>query len=417
MKNLIYIIISWIILSIIYVLELDNKAEMIISIILIINYIIIWKYNQLDIKLEYILLFLINLLGIISIIWSKDLISMYVGLEGYSYSLYYLLVMRLNPRRKRIGLIYIILNSLSSLSILYNIYIVFSTSNIFSIPLLSKVHMITERIGGEWLTIGILFKLGIFPFIEIYKTIYKEVKKGILYYVLFIPKVINIYIIYKLHKVIQLDGKILIFVGIITILYVGYKGLKTNLVNELLIYSSLLTTGYFIISLGFKIKNDLINIESNYWLPLFLYSFQLAILFILLFLWNRRSILDSFLIPSKFSFYFLLINIFSFIGIPPLSGFYLKVYLLYPIISEDDYILESRLLCLILFFLGNILSTLIYFKLIIPSSTLIDNPSSSSSSSIISNKDLEWALYLMIICSWLIITYPLYYELLYIWFK
>jgi len=69
---------------------------------------------------------------------------MYIGLEGYSYTIYYLIVKELTKERKRVGLNYIIINSISSILILYNLYIIIYEYNTITITLLSNL----ERING-----------------------------------------------------------------------------------------------------------------------------------------------------------------------------------------------------------------------------------------------------------------------------
>lgn len=402
---MIEILISWSIILITTMIELD-KNIILLLIIGVIYYMLI-KYTEWT--LEYKILIIINIISIYTIILSKDIISMYIGLEGYSYTIYYLIVKELTKERKRVGLTYIIINSISSILILYNLYLIIYEYNTITITLLSNL----ERINGIWFILGILFKLGIYPFITIYYRINKEISKGMILYITSVSPIINIYLLYKFNEILNFPNYIIGGIGIITIILANIKGLKETKINEILIYSSIITSSYIIISLGLYLNRE-IEFNRTYLLSITLYLLQVILIFSLILLWNRRSNLLTFNINSFFPYLSLIIVILSYIGFPPLSGYYLKIYLVYPIIV-NNYDLGIKLGIMTGFFIGNLLSILLYFKWIIPSSTLTNTLYSIS---LITNKEEKLIYWLIIIyiTTWLIIIYPIILGMIYIWY-
>ena len=402
---MIEILISWSIILITTMIELD-KNIILLLIIGVIYYMLI-KYTEWT--LEYKILIIINIISIYTIILSKDIISMYIGLEGYSYTIYYLIVKELTKERKRVGLNYIIINSISSILILYNLYIIIYEYNTITITLLSNL----ERINGIWFILGILFKLGIYPFITIYYRINKEISKGMILYITSVSPIINIYLLYKFNEILNFPNYIIGGIGIITIILANIKGLKETKINEILIYSSIITSSYIIISLGLYLNRE-IEFNRTYLLSITLYLLQVILIFSLILLWNRRSNLLTFNINSFFPYLSLIIVILSYIGFPPLSGYYLKIYLVYPIIV-NNYDLSIKLVIMTGFFIGNLLSILLYFKWIIPSSTLTNTLYSIS---LITSKEerLIYWLIIIYITTWLIIIYPIILGMIYIWY-
>ena len=76
-------------------------------------------------SLEYELLIGLGLLGLIWIEISNDIISLYLGLELYSFSIYILILVKESITIRRISIIYLILSSLISGILLYTFSIIF----------------------------------------------------------------------------------------------------------------------------------------------------------------------------------------------------------------------------------------------------------------------------------------------------
>ena len=120
---------------------------------------------------ETVFLMMNAAVGMLTMLWSNDLIVMFVGLELFSLCLYMLIAMSLEERvSKEAAFKYFILGSFASALMLYGISFIYGTVGSTYIPeLLSSTQnlLATNRLfllGFVLLIVGLCFKAAIFPF-------------------------------------------------------------------------------------------------------------------------------------------------------------------------------------------------------------------------------------------------------------
>lgn len=241
-------------------------------------------------KVEYEILIGLGLLGLIIIIISNDLISIYLGLELYSFSIYVLILVKETLSLGRISIIYLIISSLSSALLLlsfsyfyqifgtFNYDSIFQISHIFCNIPLSKISKISGMGGdsgiGEWsgyeenkiiflILIALLFKLGSGPFVYWLIRLYSDLDKRIFWYQLTVPKLVFFLLLVKFLTLFSFQdlqflsffSYFLFLIAIISIIIGAIGGLFQERDNMLLTYSSILNIGFILLTLALFILN------------------------------------------------------------------------------------------------------------------------------------------------------------------
>lgn len=186
-----------------------------------------------------------------------------------------------------------------------------------------------------------VYKLGLFPFFFWVKDVYKGLSFYNILLLIILPK-ISYFI--ALYKILVYDYTILI---IISLLFSALLGINQTKIKEILAYSSILNIGivFFIL-----IKANILYI---YYLLLYTF-FVLALLLIL----RYNYMLDYSSGFINIYIYLIILFIITLSGIPPLTGFFLKLTFLYIIF------LNHNLLFFLLIILGLSISLFIYLRFI-----------------------------------------------------
>ncbi|PJF20185.1 NADH dehydrogenase subunit 2 (mitochondrion) [Paramicrosporidium saccamoebae] len=347
------------------------------------NFSIISQETMKQNKVEYELILGLGLLGLIILGLSNDLIFLYLGLELYSFSIYFLILVKETLVLRKISIFYFIISSLSSALLLYSfsqLYKISGTLNMGEIKyLLGDISFANINLLIYSIILVFLFKLGSGPFLFWLIRVYSDLEKKILWYQLLIPKLFFFILLLKFTTLMSETNKYFIFsiyiMAIISILFGSIGGLFQIKDNKLLSYSSILNTGYILLTFAILLFNYKItignsNIETDkYWLIyqyFFVYFLNLLGLFSVLFLFRRSSkvsAFNSFLLQPYFFFSFFII-ILSFIGMPPFSGFFSKFYLFFSLFSYSN----LTNLTLIIFIGSTLISSFLYLKFLFASS-------------------------------------------------
>jgi NADH-quinone oxidoreductase subunit N len=409
------------------------------------------KIEEKDNSIEYDLLIGFSLIGLILITLSNDLIFIYLGLELYSYAIYILILVKETILIRRISIIYLILSSLMSALILYSFSLLYKFSGSLNLEYISNIISNTTHItsNGEngidyiiyLILLGFLFKLGTGPFIYWVLRVYSELSKKILWYQLTIPKFIFFILLLKFMELSSYNNSliyIIYFIAILSIIIGTIGGLFQNKDNMLLSYSSILNIGYILLSFTFIINYFYISsplteirnllsptIYMELWILIqffIVYIINLLGLFSILFLFSRSSFIFNFRSFFSNPFFYIsqrdtsgapevcfIILILSFIGFPPLSGFFSKFYLFYSLFSYPNLTTISVLI----FILSTLISSFFYFKFLFSSS--IDSNSSEKKIGVI-YQDTKISI-ILAFTTLFTLLYPFYFSSLYPFFN
>lgn len=343
------------------------------------------KNKNIDKKnsIEYEILISLGLIGLIWITFNKDIISLYLGLELYSFSYYILILVKETLVVRRISIIYLILSSLASSILLYSFYLIYDSFGSLNLDFISLITDLTYssdyNIILYLILIGLIFKLGLIPFSYWLIRLYADLDKKVLLYQLTIPKLIFFLLLLDFYLSLSNYNNLYIYIiyiiSIISIILGSIGGLFQKKDNLLLAYSSILNLGFIFLSLSLIFYNYRFNNNlDNLWINIqyfFIYFINLLGLFSALFLFNRSSYVFKFRNFLKYPFFFLslLILIFSFIGLPPFSGFFAKFFLFFTFFTNSNLLTIISISFLIVF---TLISSFIYFKFLFSSTTYSD---------------------------------------------
>jgi len=336
----------------------------------IIYLIVLYNYYNYYSKIasEYIILIFFNIFGMFIFIDSINSIIIFIAIELQSYALYlitstyYKNEKSVNIYSSKNGLIYFLLGSLASILILFGFTIIYSETGL--INLIDLTYYLTINInnlsyniifGFIFVFIGLFFKIGLAPLHNWLINIYTNSPTIVTIWISILPKISiltfiltlnylfsNIYILYYLNVFFQS------FI-ILSMIFGGLSGLPQFSIKRILAYSGLANSGYILLS-----------IWSNNQYSIFTYLFYIiqysithfvifmSVIFIIMYynnwlLFRRSHDNNKYSAPLSNLYLIDLINIISynkslaiifiicltsFMGLPPLLGFYGKYYVL-----------------------------------------------------------------------------------------
>ena len=344
--------------------------------------ITLFSYNYLrDLKIlnpEYFFLILLSLVGILLLLSSNNILSMYLGLEMQSICLYILATYRkYDLKSSEAGVKYFIIGALSSGILLYGLSLIygftnstdfFKISEIINQSIESKDNYLVLNTGFILILCGLFFKIAIVPFHMWAPDVYEGSPTPITAFFTTIPKIGAIGFLIKFLNIPFLafyEGWFLILylVAILSMILGSVAAVSQNNIKRLIAYSSISHMGFILIGV---LTSDQIGIKSVQ-LYLLIYTINiLGIFTCLLCLKNKIngvylekiSDFSGLLKKNSFISFSFAILLFSLTGLPPLSGFFGKLYVLISAVESKLYLLA------IVAILTSIISAFYYLKII-----------------------------------------------------
>lgn len=246
-------------------------------------------------------LYLVVLMCLFSLIILDDLILIYLVLEIQSFTLYILFNLDKKLLSIKSTLILFFLNGL--FSFFFIMYFIYYNNNLLV----------------YYLNILFVYKMGLFPFFFWVKDVYKGLTFYNILLLIIIPK-ISYFIV--LYKILIFDFTIII---ILSILFSAIIGINQTRLKEILAYSSILN-----ISIIFFMLTKANNLFIYY---LLLYSYFVIALLLILRYNYMLEYSSGFL---NVNIFLILLFVITISGIPPLTGFFLKLTFLYVIFFNDN---------------------------------------------------------------------------------
>ncbi len=368
--------------STLYVSSFINLIKIFIIFFTFIVLIISLDYIKLDLKFKgfefYIILFL-SIIGSIFLITANDFLTFYLSLELQSLAFYVLTSFKqISIFSVEAGLKYFVLGSFSSgifvfgASTFYGILGLYNFSDIcffFKYNINFLIYNNILILSLIFLVITILFKISAAPFHIWTPDVYEGAPTIITFFFSIVPKVAFLgFIIRFITQIFEFSLENVIFLLILSssissLILGSIAALLQKKIKRLLAYSSISNVGFLLMG---PTSNTLEGITASLIFFLF-YSFITTVFFFILinvrYLHNKlkfKNISEFFgLINTNFIIsIFLLLNLFSLIGIPPLAGFFGKFYLFFSVFSSN---LESLFIASIY---GSIISAVVYLRLI-----------------------------------------------------
>ena len=333
----------------------DDLSLFIKSIILISAFFVMFSsYSYVKInnilKIEYPILILCSLLGMLVMISSNDLIVFYIGLELQSLALYVLASFnRDNLLSSESGLKYFVLSALSSGLLLYGCSLIYGFSNSTNFEEISQNFNFEYGVifGMVFVIVGLAFKISAVPFHMWAPDVYQGSPTSVTLLFAILPKIaaLTVFIKFLYGPFLNLFDDwqfIIIFMSVASMILGAVAAIGQKNLKRLIAYSSISHMGYALAGLTTGTNQ---GVQSSI-IYLIIYLIMNLAFFSCLFMLKRNdkffeNIEDLSGLSKKHPILALsfLIILFSLAGIPPLAGFFAKFYVFMSVIEKEMYFL------------------------------------------------------------------------------
>jgi proton-translocating NADH-quinone oxidoreductase chain N len=318
------------------------------------------QYNQFENinAFEYIVLILLATTGLLLLVSSLHLMSIYLAIELQSFCLYILAALnRTSEFSTEAGLKYFVLGAFSSGLLLFGFSLVYAFTGTGNLINLFQFLCVTSSnnfivngvtIASIFILSAILFKLSAAPFHLWAPDIFEGAPTAITAFFGIVPKIAILVLLTRFSYLGFYDlffswQKLLIFASVSSIIIGTFGALVQSKLKRLMAYSAISHMGYILI--GFSCA-CLEGVEASY-IYILIYIIMTLIAFItILGIYQKKSltrlnyIRDLVILARSNPLLgvFLLIGFFSMAGIPPLAGFFSKMFLFVVAIQVSMYL-------------------------------------------------------------------------------
>ena len=331
-----------------------------------------YKYAILEniLKIEYSILILCSILGMLVMISSYDLIVFYIGLELQSLALYVLAAFnRDKTKSSEAGLKYFILSALSSGLLLYGCSLIYGFSGSTNFYLISENIFSSEYgniFGIVFILVGLAFKISAVPFHMWAPDVYEGSPTSVTLFFAVVPKVaaLTVFIRFLYVPFVSLIDQwqmIIIFLSLASMILGAVSAIGQKNLKRLIAYSSIGHMGYALAGLAVGTNSGI----QNSIIYICIYLVMNLGFFCCLFMMKRNNqFFDNLEDLSGLSknhpimSLSLLILLFSLAGIPPMAGFFAKFYIFISVVEQSMYFLA------IVGLVSTVISAFYYLKII-----------------------------------------------------
>nr|YP_009370758.1 NADH dehydrogenase subunit 2 [Eukaryota sp. BB2]AQL10455.1 NADH dehydrogenase subunit 2 [Eukaryota sp. BB2] len=342
-----------------FILFLQSTILLFSTIILVISnfYLKEEKYNL----FEPIVLILISILAMMFLLNSFDLMAIYLCIELQSFCFYILAAIR----RKNIysieaGLKYFILGSFSSSFLIFGFSFLYGFTGLTNIEDLINLYtqfqylqqyalvvdsfdqlFVGTTLGAFFILTGLFFKIYAAPFHFWIIDIYQGAPTFMTAFFATIPNFVLLYVFLRIldlfYHTYHIWYYIVLFVGILSLVLGSIGAIYQRTIKRLIAYSSVTHMGYFLLFIALYLKQGLYTMQFLFVYLILYVITTLGIFTIILMLYKHKHSNATFIeyfmnfanlykINPLLS-WILSLFLFSVAGIPPLPGFFAKLFL------------------------------------------------------------------------------------------
>ena len=302
-------------------------------------------------KIEYPVLVLCSVLGMMVMISSNDLIVFYMGLELQSLALYVLATFNRDQlQSSEAGLKYFVLSALSSGLLLYGCSLIYGFSGSTNFDMISNQLNSDEYVltfGIVFILVGLAFKISAVPFHMWAPDVYQGSPTSVTLFFTMVPKIaaLTVFIRFLYVPFLNLIDQwqmIIVFLSIASMLFGAIAAIGQTNIKRLIAYSSIGHIGYTLAGLATGTNE---GIQSSIVYISIYIIMNLALFSCLLMLKRNNKYYEDIEDLSGLSknhpllSLSLLVILFSLAGIPPLAGFFAKFYIFKAVIEQSMFFL------------------------------------------------------------------------------
>ena len=302
---------------------------------------------------EYPILILTSLLGMLIMVSANDFLTLYLGLELQSLSVYILAATKREEKRSTEAAIkYFVLGALASGIMLYGITLIYgftgstNFTNVTSPLIFFSTLPKGVIVGLVFVLIGFAFKLSAAPFHMWTPDVYEGVPTPVTAFFAIVPKLAAISLFIRVivagpfsHYAFQWE-QVVIAIAIISMIVGAYGAIWQSNIKRLLAYSSIGHVGYMLLGI---IANDMEGVQSvlNY---MVIYILSSIVIFGILLSLKVRNGSENNLIENIDDFKGLanchpVVALMIGLPFPPFPGFFAKFFVFTAAINHQFYII------------------------------------------------------------------------------
>ena len=322
---------------------------------------------------EYPLLILFSILGMLIMISANDFISLYMGLELQSLSLYVLASMKKDSSKSsEAGLKYFILGALASGFFLFGVSLLFGIAGTTTYTELSLILVNYENyspllaLAIVMILCSIAFKLSAAPFHMWTPDVYEGSPTTVTAFIAVVPKIAAVAIIVRVlyipfGNIYEIWYQILIMISVVSIYVGAFGAIVQDNIKRLMAYSTIGSIGYVLLALSAGSQEALqgaliyitiytISVMGSFVAIVFMEKDNIAL--------EKISDLAGISKTDPYTAICFSILLLSLAGLPPFAGFVGKFYIFRSLIIEDLTWLA------VIGVIGSVIAAYYYLKLI-----------------------------------------------------
>ena len=298
---------------------------------------------------EYPLLILFSILGMLIMISANDFISLYMGLELQSLSLYVLAAIKKDSSKSsEAGLKFFILGALASGFYLFGVSFLFGLSGTTTYSELS-ILLDYDQSSSPLLALSIVmilsslaFKLSAAPFHMWTPDVYEGCPTSVTTFIAVVPKIAALAVIMRIlyipfSNIHEIWHQIIVILSILSIYIGAFGAIMQDNIKRLMAYSTIGGIGYSLLALSLGSSEAFIAAL----LYITIYSISVLGCFTVIVFMEKENIslenisdLSGLSKSDTFSAICFSILLLSLAGLPPLAGFIGKFYIFRSLINE-----------------------------------------------------------------------------------
>ncbi len=298
-------------------------------------------------RFEYAILVVFATLGMMMMVSANDLISLYMGLEMQSLSLYVIAsIQRDDTRSTEAGLKYFVLGALASGMLLYGSSMVYGFTGSTNFEVLAAALKAGEPstgliVGIVFVVAGLAFKVSAVPFHMWTPDVYEGAPTPVTAFFAVAPKIAALCLFVRVMMepfgdAAQAWQQVLIFVSVASMVLGAIAAVAQKNIKRLMAYSSIGHVGYALIGLCVADEAGVRGILV--YLAIYLFMNVGAFACILCMKRDDRMVEQISDLAGMSKTHpgialALLIFMFSMAGVPPLAGFFAKLYIFWAAID------------------------------------------------------------------------------------
>jgi NADH-quinone oxidoreductase subunit N len=307
-------------------------------------------------RFEYPVLILFATVGMLMMISANDLLSLYLGLEMQSLSLYVVATFdRDNIRSSEAGLKYLVLGALASGMLLYGSSLVYGFAGATGFDSLAQVFRNLPHgdpplglvVGIVFVLAGLAFKVSAVPFHMWTPDVYEGAPTPVTAFFSLAPKLaaLGLFARMMMDPFVDLQGQwqqIVVLISIASMLLGAFAAIGQNNIKRLMAYSSIGHVGYALV--GVAAGNEAGIRSLLIYMGIYLFM-NLGTFACILAMRRRQAMVENISDLAGLSRTHPLmagamaIFMFSMAGVPPLAGFFGKIYVFLAAVEAGLYAL------------------------------------------------------------------------------